>query len=109
MGEPEGAVAGAGEDGVALAVALEGAARAVKAPAVGFDDQTRAGEEEVDAQAGDPSSRRGALDPVLVADGEQELLELGVGEGELAVVGERLPERGRSALAGVGSCQPTRG
>ena len=39
MGEPQRAVARAGEDGVALAVALEGAARAVVALAVGLDDE----------------------------------------------------------------------
>ena len=69
-------VARAGEDGVALAVALEGAAGAVVAVAVGLDDEAAGGEQEVDPEAGDPCPRLGALEAVVVAEGEHELFEL---------------------------------
>jgi hypothetical protein len=52
VGEAEGAVAGPGVDGVAGAVVLEGASRAVVAPGVGLDDQTVFWKEEVDLSAG---------------------------------------------------------
>jgi hypothetical protein len=61
VGEPERAIARAGEDRVALAVAFEGPARAVVAVAVGLDDEAGGGEEEVDPEAGDPRSGPGAL------------------------------------------------
>jgi hypothetical protein len=60
--EAQDAVAGARERGVAPAVVLEGAARAVVAPAVRLDDEVVRGEEEVDLEArgvGVPRARAG--------------------------------------------------
>jgi hypothetical protein len=53
IGEAEGAVAGAGEEGVSGAVVLEGLSRLVIAPRVGFDDERIVFEEEVDLLAAD--------------------------------------------------------
>ena len=76
MGEPQRAVARPGEDGVALAVALEGAAGAVVGPAVGLDDESARLEDEVDAEARNPRARLRAFNAMRVAEGEHELLEL---------------------------------
>ena len=109
MGEPQRPVAGAGEDGVALAIAFEGAAGAVVGPAVGFDREPVVGEDEVDLEAGDVRVDLRPREAVVVAQREHELLEFALRERGVAIQVERALQRGRSALALVGSCHGIEG
>src|SRR3954468_6155622 len=102
MREPQGAVAGARERRVPRAVALEGSARAVEAPAVGLDDEPGAGEEEVNPKAGDGAVHGGRRQAPGGAEREEALLELAAGQrGARAVGVEGGSELRRSVMAGV--------
>src|SRR4051812_50192540 len=80
MRQPQGAVAGARERRVPRAVALEGSARAVEAPAVGLDDEPERREDEVDLEAGDDAVHGGRRQAVRGAEREEALLELAAGQ-----------------------------
>jgi hypothetical protein len=66
----------------------------VEPPAVGFDDESLGGEEEVDLEAGDLLVDLRLLEAVGPAEGEHALLELALGE---VGPGHVLCERGREA------------
>jgi hypothetical protein len=76
VGEAEGAVAGAGVGGVAVAVALERLAAAMPAPAVGLHQQPCLGEAEVDLESLDVVVDEGLGEAVVAAEREEALLEL---------------------------------
>src|SRR3954447_9841698 len=95
---------------VARAVALEGVARAVEAPAVGLDSEAVVGEEEVDLDVGDVDVDAWRRQVVSAAELEESLLELGLGEGRAGGVRvECVLELLGSVVAGVGSGQGLEG
>jgi hypothetical protein len=110
VGEAQRAVAGAGEGGVAVAVALEGLPGVVVAPAVGLDGDALIAEDEVDLERGDPGVDVWLGEVVLAAQGQEALLELALGERRAAVVVVQcFGEVARSFVAGVGSGQGSGG
>jgi hypothetical protein len=110
VGEPQRAPAAGGVDGIAAAVALEGVSRAVVAPAVGFDEDALGLEDEVGFEGFDVVVDGRLRKARVAAQPQEALLELGLREGGAGVVvGERLEQLARSAVAGVASCDGDEG
>jgi len=85
--------------GVALLVALEGAAGAVEAVGVQLDDQVAVRPVGVDLVAVEQRVHRGTRDAVAVAEVEKRRLEVAAGEGGTAVEEGLDPSRSRPAGA----------
>jgi len=92
------------EQRVTLAVALERGAGAVERVTVDLDAQAVVGPEEVDLETRDDAVDERAIEPVGVAEAQEELLEVGAGDGRARGVGaEDLGESARAAGRGMRS------
>ncbi len=103
MGEPQDAVAGEQETGVAVPVSLEGGAGPVESVAVELDDQTLARPKRVDLEARDKSVDPGPRQAMIVAEVKEDPLELRAGGGNrTGLVGEE-PKQGAEASSAASS------
>ena len=93
--DPDGCVAGRERVGVPIAVRLEGAAIAVELVAVELDDQPFGVENGVHEVPGDPNVRARPREAVIVAEGQETVLELRPGRPP-----PRLDERSESGAPG---------
>jgi hypothetical protein len=102
-GQPDRALAGARQDAVAAAIALEASPRAVGGKAVELDDQARLGPVEVGAVARDPLSDARPRQAVTLHQGEEAVLQGALGQLEWADHSSHDPRASATWIAFNGS------